>query len=181
VKSKIIKIERLQRDFSVGIETVHALNGVSFDVARGEFLTIMGASGSGKSTLLNVLGALDRPTSGEYVLDGIRVGSLSKNELAQIRTREIGLRMAVGGRGQDILSQFLMEAVIVSVGGGLFGVSLGLIVAYGMGNLLDWPVVVTNQSILLSFAVCAVVGIFFGWYPARKAAGLDPIDALRFE
>ncbi|WP_291856804.1 ABC transporter ATP-binding protein [Marinilabilia sp.] len=90
MKRTIIKIERLQRDFSVGIETVHALNGVSFDVVRGEFLTIMGASGSGKSTLLNVLGALDRPTSGEYVLDGIRVGSLSKNELAQIRNRKIG-------------------------------------------------------------------------------------------
>jgi putative ABC transport system ATP-binding protein len=90
VKSTIIKIERLQRDFSVGSETVHALNGVSFDVGSGEFLTIMGVSGSGKSTLLNVLGALDRPTSGEYVLDGISVGSLSKNELAQIRNRKIG-------------------------------------------------------------------------------------------
>ncbi|PWE00462.1 ABC transporter permease [Marinilabilia rubra] len=97
------------------------------------------------------------------------------------RTREIGLRMAVGGRGRDILSQFLMEAVIVSVGGGLIGISLGLILAYGMGNLLVWPVVVTNQSIMLSFLVCAVVGIFFGWYPARKAAGLDPIEALRYE
>ncbi len=90
MKSTIIKIERLQRDFSVGSETVHALNGVSFDVGSGEFLTIMGVSGSGKSTLLNVLGALDRPTSGEYVLDGISVGSLSKNELAQIRNRKIG-------------------------------------------------------------------------------------------
>lgn len=97
------------------------------------------------------------------------------------RTREIGLRMAIGGRGIDILSQFLMEAIIVSVGGGLLGIFLGLAVSYGIGNFLNWPILVTEQSILLSFAVCAVVGIFFGWYPARKAASLDPIDALRYE
>jgi putative ABC transport system permease protein len=97
------------------------------------------------------------------------------------RTREIGLRMAVGGRSRDILSQFLIEAVIVSVGGGLTGVFLGLVLSYGLGNILGWPVTVTEQSIVLSFMVCAVVGIFFGWYPARKASGLDPIDALRYE
>ncbi|MGQ1889361.1 ABC transporter permease [Thermophagus sp. OGC60D27] len=97
------------------------------------------------------------------------------------RTREIGLRMAIGGRGIDILSQFLMEAIIVSVGGGLLGIFLGLGVSYGIGNFLNWPILVTEQSIILSFLVCAVVGIFFGWYPARKAAGLDPIDALRYE
>ncbi|MBN1924297.1 MAG: ABC transporter permease [Prolixibacteraceae bacterium] len=97
------------------------------------------------------------------------------------RTREIGLRMAVGGRSRDILSQFLMEAVIVSVGGGLLGVLLGLLLSYGFGNMLGWPVLATKQSIIVSFMVCAIVGIFFGWYPARKAAGLDPIDALRYE
>jgi putative ABC transport system permease protein len=89
--------------------------------------------------------------------------------------------MAVGGRSRDILSQFLIEAVIVSVGGGLIGVFLGLVLSYGLGNILGWPVTVTEQSIVLSFMVCAVVGIFFGWYPARKASGLDPIDALRYE
>ncbi|SFE86918.1 ABC transporter ATP-binding protein [Thermophagus xiamenensis] len=90
MKHEIIKISQLKRDFIVGIETVHALRGVSFTVEEGEFVTIMGTSGSGKSTLLNVLGALDKPTSGHYFLDGVDVSSLSKNELALIRNRKIG-------------------------------------------------------------------------------------------
>lgn len=90
MKHEIIKISQLKRDFIVGIETLHALRGVSFTVEEGEFVTIMGTSGSGKSTLLNVLGALDKPTSGHYFLDGVDVSSLSKNELALIRNRKIG-------------------------------------------------------------------------------------------
>ncbi|MGQ1889362.1 ABC transporter ATP-binding protein [Thermophagus sp. OGC60D27] len=90
MKHEIIKISQLKRDFIVGIETVHALRGVSFTVEEGEFVTIMGTSGSGKSTMLNILGALDKPTSGHYFLDGVDVSSLSKNELALIRNRKIG-------------------------------------------------------------------------------------------
>jgi len=86
----IIRIENLQREFLVGSETVKALRGVSFEVKKGEFLTIMGASGSGKSTLLNILGCLDKPTDGSYYLDGVRMASLSKNELARLRNRKIG-------------------------------------------------------------------------------------------
>lgn len=86
----IIKIENLRRDFIVGSETVKALRGVSFELQGGEFLTIMGASGSGKSTLLNILGCLDKPTSGNYHLDGIHMASLSKNELARLRNSKIG-------------------------------------------------------------------------------------------
>jgi len=97
------------------------------------------------------------------------------------RTREIGLRMAIGGKGVDILTQFLMEAVIVSVGGGLIGILFGLGIAYFVSGILNWPVTVTNSSIFISFLVCAIVGVFFGWYPARKAANLDPIEALRYE
>ena len=97
------------------------------------------------------------------------------------RTREIGLRMAIGGKGIDILTQFLMEGVIVSVGGGLIGIVFGLGVSFSISGFLNWPVVVTNASIIVSFMVCVIVGVFFGWYPARKAANLDPIEALRYE
>lgn len=86
----IIKIESLRREFIVGSETVKALRGVSFDLKKGEFLTIMGASGSGKSTLLNILGCLDKPTSGNYYLDGVSMASLSKNDLARLRNQKIG-------------------------------------------------------------------------------------------
>jgi len=87
----IIKVENLRRDFQVGGETVHALRGVSFTIRKGEFVTIMGTSGSGKSTLLNLLGCLDTPTKGEYVLDGVPVQAMSKNERAVTRNRKIGL------------------------------------------------------------------------------------------
>lgn len=85
-----LKIEALSRNFVMGSETVHALRGVSFDVKEGEFVAIMGSSGSGKSTLLNLLGCLDRPTGGEYFLDGVSVGLLNKNQLAEIRNHKIG-------------------------------------------------------------------------------------------
>jgi putative ABC transport system ATP-binding protein len=89
-KREIIKVEDLRRNFEVGGETVHALRGVSFTIYEGEFVTIMGTSGSGKSTLLNTLGCLDTPTSGEYILDGAKVRTMSKNERAKLRNRKIG-------------------------------------------------------------------------------------------
>lgn len=97
------------------------------------------------------------------------------------RTKEIGLRMAVGGKGADILMQFLIEAILISITGGLIGVILGLGSTVFIENFLHWPTSVAMYSIIVSFAVCAITGIFFGWYPARKAAALDPITALRYE
>lgn len=90
MEKDIIKVENIRRDFKVGDETVHALRGVSFDISEGEFVTIMGTSGSGKSTLLNILGCLDTPTSGEYILDGNSVRTMSKNQRAMLRNRQIG-------------------------------------------------------------------------------------------
>ncbi|MBR4491956.1 MAG: ABC transporter ATP-binding protein [Bacteroidales bacterium] len=87
---KIIRIENLKRDFTVGSETVHALRGVTFDIEEGSFVTIMGSSGSGKSTLLNLLGCLDTPTSGEYYLDDVPVRSMNSNQRATLRNRKIG-------------------------------------------------------------------------------------------
>ena len=97
------------------------------------------------------------------------------------RTREIGLRMSIGGRGQDILRQFLVESIILSILGGALGVIFGYLIAKGAGSLMDSPTVITSQSVILAFAVCFAIGVFFGWYPARKAASLNPIDALRYE
>ena len=97
------------------------------------------------------------------------------------RTKEIGLRMAVGGKGSDILMQFLIEAVLISITGGILGVLLGLGATVFIEKFLNWPTSVALYSIVISFAVCAVTGIFFGWYPAKKAAALDPITALRYE
>ncbi len=97
------------------------------------------------------------------------------------RTREIGLRMAIGGRGRDILMQFLAESMLLSITGGLIGILIGIVASKIIGSAMSWPVVVLPGSEILSFAVCTVIGIFFGWYPAKKASGLDPIDALRYE
>ncbi|MBN1987196.1 MAG: ABC transporter permease [Prolixibacteraceae bacterium] len=97
------------------------------------------------------------------------------------RTREIGLRMSVGGRGQDILMQFLIEAVLLSIMGGVIGIVFGTGLSYLASTLLNMPFVIDTQAVGLSFLVCSVIGVFFGWYPARKASGLNPIDALRHE
>ncbi len=97
------------------------------------------------------------------------------------RTREIGLRMSIGARGVDILLQFLTEAILISITGGLLGVVLGITSARLVTLFLSWPTLVTESSIVLSFLVCAVTGVFFGYYPAQKASRLDPIEALRYE
>lgn len=97
------------------------------------------------------------------------------------RTREIGLRMSVGARGVDILSQFLVEAILISITGGLIGVIIGCGASFMIKTIAHWPVFIQPWSVLLSFLVCTVTGVFFGWYPAKKAADLDPIDALRYE
>ncbi len=97
------------------------------------------------------------------------------------RTREIGLRMSIGARGRDILTQFLIESIIISVTGGLIGVILGCGAAFIVNFVFHWPVQIQIYSVILSFVVCTVTGVFFGWYPAKKASNLDPIEALRYE
>mgnify|MGYP003675102618 FL=1 len=132
--------------------------------ATSEMLTILLVAVAGISLLIGGIGIMN-------------IMYVSVKE----RTKEIGLRMAVGGKGSDILMQFLIEAILISITGGLLGVILGLGSTVFIEKFLHWPTNVALYSIIISFAVCAITGIFFGWYPARKAAALDPITALRYE
>ena len=97
------------------------------------------------------------------------------------RTREIGLRMSVGARGIDILNQFLIEAIMLRVTGGIIAVLIGVGASYAVNTFAHWPIFIQPWSIIMSFAVCTFTGVFFGWYPAKKAAQLDPIEAIRYE
>ncbi len=114
------------------------------------------------------------------VIGGIGIMNIMYVSVTE-RTKEIGLRMSIGARGKDILMQFLMEAVIISINGGIIGVLLGIISTQVVTLTLGWPTIVSESSVVLSFAVCAITGIFFGYYPAQKASRLDPIEALRYE
>jgi ABC-type antimicrobial peptide transport system permease subunit len=97
------------------------------------------------------------------------------------RTREIGIRMAIGARSSAVRSQFLIESIVLSLMGGFIGILLGIVVSVSIPKMLGWPTLISTMAIIGSAVFSAGVGIFFGYYPARKAAALDPIDALRYE
>jgi putative ABC transport system permease protein len=133
---------------------------------------------SSTSQLLTVLLAAIAGIS--LVVGGIGIMNIMYVSVTE-RTKEIGLRMAVGARGIDILLQFLVEAILISLTGGVIGVGLGISSSALVSYFLSWPTLVSEYSIVLSFMVCAVTGVFFGYYPARNASRLDPIEALRYE
>lgn len=114
------------------------------------------------------------------VIGGIGIMNIMYVSVTE-RTKEIGLRMSIGARGIDILLQFLIEAIVISVTGGLIGIALGIVASLLVTSLLSWPTLISESSIVISFFVCAVTGVFFGYYPAQKASRLDPIEALRYE
>jgi len=132
------------------------------------------------STSQVLTGLLASIASISLIVGGIGIMNIMLVSVTE-RTREIGIRMAVGARGFDILFQFLTEAVLLSLMGGLIGVALGIGASYSLSNFMNWPISIAPASIVLSFAFSSIIGIFFGWYPARKAANLNPIDALRYE
>jgi len=133
------------------------------------------------SSISNIMTILLGAISGiSLLVGGIGIMNIMYVSVTE-RTREIGLRLSVGGRGNDILLQFLIESILLSVFGGVIGITLGIVATQIMASIMSWPVVITSLSVIMSFLVCSAIGIFFGWYPARKAASLNPIDALRYE
>ena len=133
---------------------------------------------SSTSQLLTVLLAVIAGIS--LIVGGIGIMNIMYVSVTE-RTKEIGLRMSIGARGVDILLQFLIEAILISIVGGLIGVALGFTASKLITIILKWPTLISESSVVLSFVVCAITGIFFGYYPAQKASGLNPIDALRYE
>ena len=124
-----------------------------------------------------LLGAI---ASVSLVVGGIGIMNIMLVSVTE-RTREIGVRLAVGAHGRDILTQFLIEAVTLSSIGGLIGIVLGLATSQLLSAIAHWPTLISLGSIVVAFFFSAAVGIFFGFYPARQAASLDPIEALRYE
>jgi len=136
------------------------------------------ASQEAASRVLSLLLAAVAAVS--LVVGGIGIMNIMLVSVTE-RTREIGLRRAVGARRRDILSQFLIEAVFVSLAGGLIGIAVGIIGSYAIGYVFQWSVLVSWAAVLPAFLFAAAVGVFFGYYPARKASRLKPIEALRYE
>ena len=141
---------------------------------QAELMTMMNSTSSMMTALLTAVASIS------LVIGGIGIMNIMYVSVTE-RTREIGLRMSIGARGIDILLQFLIEAVMISITGGIIGVVIGVSAAIIVPKMLNWPTVISEFSIIISFVVCAVTGIFFGYYPALKASRLDPIEALRYE
>ena len=142
--------------------------------SQKELSTMMNSTSDLMTTLLLVVACIS------LIVGGIGIMNIMYVSVTE-RTREIGLRMSVGARGIDILNQFLIEAVLLSVTGGLIGGIFGILASFGVNMFAKWPIVIQPWSVLISFIVCSATGIFFGWYPAKKAAGMDPIEAIRYE
>jgi putative ABC transport system permease protein len=138
----------------------------------------IGAAAEESSKVMTTL--LGSIASVSLIVGGIGIMNIMLVSVTE-RTREIGIRRAVGARRRDILTQFLVEAIVISIVGGMIGIILGLIGSRAISTFAGWPSFITPDSILLAFLFSAVVGIFFGLYPAKKASGLDPIEALRYE
>ena len=133
------------------------------------------------SSISDIMTALLGAISGiSLLVGGIGIMNIMYVSVTE-RTREIGLRLSVGGRGNDILMQFLIESILLSVFGGVIGITLGVVATSVTASIMSWPVVISTFSVVMAFLVCSAIGIFFGWYPARKASNLNPIDALRYE
>jgi putative ABC transport system permease protein len=141
---------------------------------QAELISTMSSTSQLLTVLLTAIAAIS------LLVGGIGIMNIMYVSVTE-RTKEIGLRMAIGARGLDILLQFLTEAILISITGGLIGVVLGISAAKLVTVFLSWPTLVSQSSVILSFAICSITGVFFGYYPAQKASRLDPIEALRYE
>jgi putative ABC transport system permease protein len=141
---------------------------------QAEMMTVLTSTTDTMTYLLAGIAAVS------LIVGGIGIMNIMLVSVTE-RTREIGLRLSIGASDRNVLTQFLVESVVLSLAGGVIGILAGVFVSYGVTRVLQWPTAVTPQSILLSFGVAAATGVFFGFYPAKKAAALDPIEALRHE
>ena len=171
---QITTILRRNHKLKDATETTEA-DADDFNIRSQEELASMMNSTTDMLTIL--LGAV---AGISLIVGGIGIMNIMYVSVTE-RTREIGLRMSVGARGVDILNQFLIEAIMLSVTGGVIGIVLGVSASYAVKALANWPIYIQPWSIVMSFAVCTITGVFFGWYPAKKAAQLDPIEAIRYE
>jgi putative ABC transport system permease protein len=152
-------------------------NGKEQDFSTRNLSEILAVAEQSSKAMSLLLGAV---ASISLIVGGIGIMNIMLVSVTE-RTREIGIRMAIGARTKDILWQFLTEAVLLTMLGGIIGIILGTVGATVVSRILDWPTLISVQSITVAFFFSGAVGIFFGFYPARKAAGLNPIDALRYE
>ncbi|ASW74427.1 multidrug ABC transporter substrate-binding protein [Chryseobacterium piperi] len=150
-------------------------NNDDFSVrTQAELISTMSSTSQLLTVLLSAIAGIS------LVVGGIGIMNIMYVSVTE-RTKEIGLRMSIGARGKDILYQFLIEAILISITGGIIGVILGVLTSKLVTQFLSWPTYITESSIIISFIVCAITGVFFGYYPALKASKLDPIEALRYE
>ncbi len=170
----ITAILRKNHNLKEGTETTEAEVNDFTIRSQEELATMMNSTMDLLTILLGSVAGIS------LVVGGIGIMNIMYVSVSE-RTKEIGLRMSVGARGIDILSQFLIEAAILSIAGGLIGVFLGIGAAYAIKMAAHMPIFIQWWSIIMSFGVCTFIGIFFGWYPAKKAANMDPIEALRYE
>jgi putative ABC transport system permease protein len=158
-------------------ERHHVPRGVDDDFSIRNLSELAAAQQEGTQTLTSLLAAI---AAVSLLVGGVGIMNIMLVSVTE-RTREIGLRMAVGARRFDILTQFLIEALTLSVAGGLVGIATGLGVAEQLSSRFNWPLLIRPQIIVIAVGFSAAVGVGFGLYPARKASRLDPIDALRYE
>ena len=170
--------EQAMAEITSLLRFTHELEGDDkddFSIRSQQELSTMISSTSNMMTIL-----LACVASISLLVGGIGIMNIMYVSVTE-RTKEIGLRMSIGAREKDILNQFLIEAILISVTGGVIGVIFGLSFSFLVYTFAQWPVFVESWTIVLSFTVCSFIGVFFGWYPAQKAARLNPIDAIRYE
>jgi putative ABC transport system permease protein len=171
-------LERLTSDLGALLRIRHKIAAGEDDdfMVRSleEMATVLTATTRTMTWLLGAVAAVS------LLVGGIGIMNIMLVSVTE-RTKEIGLRLSVGASDVDVLLQFIVEAIVLSVAGGAIGIAAGVAGSYVVGQVMDWPLAVTTSAVLLAFGFAVAVGVFFGFYPARKAAALNPIDALRYE
>jgi putative ABC transport system permease protein len=171
-------IDKVQEDITTLLRTRHRLApGVPDNFTVRNLAAVMATAQETTSTITLLLGNI---AAISLVVGGIGIMNIMLVSVTE-RTREIGIRKALGATFQNILLQFLIEAIVIGVTGGLIGIGVGMAGSYAISYFAGWNTVVSPLSIIIAFVFSVMIGLFFGLYPARKAALLDPIDALRYE